>query len=110
MNPKILEISDGQNWRTKTFEIVEVQTDTFMLKSKDSHVGLLGTLNKWLKHNSKMGDYRYRVMLWERSSSMRPVLGEGMTSDFNVDLVGMNESVIENAPSSNLESMVEKAD
>jgi WD40 repeat protein len=32
-------------------------------------------------------------MLWDRSTSMRQVLSEGITSDFNLDQMGMNESI-----------------
>jgi hypothetical protein len=70
LSPKFLEISSGQNSTPIRFEIVEVEKDNFMFKTKDSHVELLGTLQEWLKSNILMGESNYSVMLWERSSSM----------------------------------------
>jgi hypothetical protein len=81
---KFLEISSGQNLPPMKFKIVEVQNDTFMLKTKDSHIGLLGTLDSWLKNNYLMDASSYSVMLWERSSTMRPVPSERMTPELNV--------------------------
>jgi hypothetical protein len=81
-----------------------------MLKTKDYHVRLLGTLNKWLRSNYSISDYSYSVMLWERSSSMRQVLSVAMTSDLNVDQMDMTEPMVENPPRPNLESMIEKVD
>jgi hypothetical protein len=63
MNPKFLEISSGQNLPQMKFEIVEVQKNSLMLKTKDSHVGLLGTLTEWLKSNYSIDESSYSVML-----------------------------------------------
>ena len=65
---KFLEIGSGQNLPAKRFEIVEVEKNIFMLKTEDSHVGLVGTIQKWLKSNNSLGDYSH--MLWGRSRSM----------------------------------------
>jgi WD40 repeat protein len=70
MSSKFLEINSGQNTPPTRFEIIEVEKDNFMLKTKDSHVGLLGTLQEWLQSNILMGESSYSLMLWERSSSM----------------------------------------
>jgi hypothetical protein len=67
MTPKFIEISSGKNSLPTRFEIVEVEKDIFMLKTKDSHVGLLKTL---LKNNDSIDESSYSVMLCERSSSM----------------------------------------
>lgn len=76
MNPKFLEISSGRNLLPTKFEIVEVEKNTFMLKTKVSYFGLLRTLNKWLKSNYFMEELSYRGELWDRSSSMRQKLSE----------------------------------
>ena len=91
MSSKFIEISSGQNLLRARFEIVEVEKNTFMLKTKNSHVGLLGTLDKWVKSNYSMDESSYSVMLWERLSSMRQVLTEAMTPDSNVDQMDMTE-------------------
>jgi hypothetical protein len=70
MNPKFIEISSGKNSPPTRFEIVEVEKDNFMLKTKDSHVGLLGALNEWLQNNILLGESSYNVILGERSSSI----------------------------------------
>jgi hypothetical protein len=129
MTPKFIEISSGQNLPPKKFEIVEVQKDHFMLKTKESHAGLLQTLDKWLQRNYSMEESAYSAMLWDRSTSMRQVLSEGITSDFNLDQMGMNESIVDVSsidsesfwdddaigqlvvgPRRNLEEMIEEAD
>jgi hypothetical protein len=92
MNPKFIEISSGQNLPIKKFEIVEVQKDNFMLKTKESHADLLQTLDKWLQTYYSIGESAYSAMLWERSSCMGQVLSEGITSDFNIDQMDMTES------------------
>jgi hypothetical protein len=48
MTCKFIEISLGQNLPPMKFEIVEVEENNFILKTKDSHAGLLETLQKWL--------------------------------------------------------------
>jgi hypothetical protein len=63
MTCKFLEISFGQNLPPTRFEIVEVQKNNFMLKTEDSHVGLLGTLKKWVQNNTPMGEISYSEML-----------------------------------------------
>jgi WD40 repeat protein len=70
MNCKFIEISSGQDSPRTRFEIVEVEKDNFMLKTKDSHVWLLGTLEKFLQRNLFMTESGYTDMLWETSSSM----------------------------------------
>ena len=89
MASKFLEISSGQNLLPTRFEITEVELDVYMLKTRDSHSGLLPTLDKWLKSNYLLGEPEYIDMLWERSSSMRPVLSECAAPDFDVDQIGM---------------------
>ena len=81
MNPKFIEICSGSNLPPKKFEIVEVQKNNFMLKTKESCAQLFQTLDNWLQTNYSMGESGYSAMLWERSSSMRQVLSEGITSD-----------------------------
>ena len=70
MTGKYLEIGSCQNSPPTRFELVEVEKDNFMLKAKDSHVALLGTLQEWLQSNILLGESGYSNMLWERSSSM----------------------------------------
>ena len=98
MTSKFLEICQGQaqgkglgqGLLPMRFEIVEVRKNRFMLKSKDSHIGLLGALDGWLQFNNSMGEYS--EMLWKRSGSLRQVLGEGVGSGFDVDRLNMTES------------------
>jgi WD40 repeat protein len=71
MHCKFLEISSGVNLLPKKFEIIQVENYTYMLKTKDSHVGLLKTLDKWVKTNYSMKESSYSVMLLERPSSPR---------------------------------------
>jgi hypothetical protein len=59
MTSKFLEIGAGQNLPPTRFEIFEVKENIFELKSKNSHVGLLETLEKWLKSNYPMGESLY---------------------------------------------------
>ncbi len=92
MTPKFIEIGSGQNLPPKKFEIIEVQKDHFMLKTKESHAHLHQTLDNWPQTYYSMGESVYGAMLWERSSSMRQVLSEGVTSDSNVDQMEMTES------------------
>jgi hypothetical protein len=92
MTPKFIEIASGQNLPPKIFEIIEVQKDIFMLKTKESHAHLHQTLDNWLQTYYRMGESDYSAMLRERSSSMRQVLSEGITSDSNVDQMEMTES------------------
>ena len=94
MPPKFIEIGSGQNLPPKKFEIVEVQKDHFMLKTKESHADLLQTLDKWLQRYYSMGESLYSAMLCKRSSSMRQVLSEGICSDFNNDQMDMTESMV----------------
>jgi hypothetical protein len=94
MTPKFIEIGSGQNLPPKIFEIVEFQKDHFMLKTKEYHADLLQTLDKWLQTYYSMGESAYSAMLWERSSSMRQVLSEGINSDSNVDRVNMPQSKV----------------
>ena len=110
MNCKFLEISSGQNLPSSEFEIVEVEKNIFMLKTQISHVRLLGTLEMWLESNYSVEESSYSDMLLKRSSSMRQVLSEDMTSDFNLDQMAITESMVENSPRPDLESMIEKAD
>jgi hypothetical protein len=70
MNSKFIEISSGRDSRPTRFEIVEIEKNNFMLKTKDSYIGLLGTLQKFLQKNLFMTESTYTDMLWEHSSSM----------------------------------------
>jgi hypothetical protein len=54
-----LEIGLGQNLHPTRFEIFEAEENIFRLKTKDSHVGLLGTLEKWIESNYSMGEYLF---------------------------------------------------
>ncbi len=65
-----------------------------MLKTKQSCAQLFQTLDNWLQRNYLVKESVYSAMLWERSSSMRQVLSEGITSDFNVDQMEMTESMV----------------
>ena len=94
MAHKFIEIGSGQNLPPKKFEIVEVQKDNFMLKTKESCAQLFQTLDNWLQTYYSIGESGYSAMLWERSSSMRQVLSEGITSDINVDQMKMTESKV----------------
>ena len=126
---KFLEISSGANLLTTRFEITEVELGVFMLKTRDSHAGILRTLDKLLKSNYSLGEPGYTDLLWERSSSMRPVLSKCAAPDLNVNQIGMtgptvgvnnipDESVWDDdatwglvaGPRMNLEEMVEEAD
>jgi WD40 repeat protein len=89
MNPKFIEISSGKNSPRTMFEIIEVEKDKFMLKTKDSHVGLYRTLQNWLQSNILLEESSYSVMLWERSSS---VIKEALNND-NL-LIGGNEELV----------------
>jgi hypothetical protein len=100
MSCKFLEISTGKNLLPKKFEMVEVEKNTFMLKTKNSHFELLGTLDNWVKSNNLMEEPSYSDVLCKRSSSIRQVLSEVD------DAIGR----IIVAPRLNLESMIEKAD
>ena len=114
---------------TTRFEITEVELGVFMLKTRDSHAGLLRTLDNWVKSNYSLGEPGYTDLLWERSSSMIPLLSECAAPDFNVDQIGMTGRTVgvnnipdESAwdddairglvvgPRGNLEEMVEEAD
>ena len=53
---KFLQIGPDQNLLPTRFEIVEFKKNIYMLKTKDAHVGLLGTLKKWLESNFSMGE------------------------------------------------------
>jgi hypothetical protein len=95
MTCKYLEISSGENLPRTRFEIVKVEKDIYMLKTIDSHVGLLGTLYKWLKSNTSMDESCYSVMLYEKPSSPIKVLSEIVTtSDFHIDQIDMTQSML----------------
>ena len=53
---KFLQIGPGQDFPPSRFEIFEIQKNIFELEDKNSHVGLLVTLEKWLKSNYPMGE------------------------------------------------------
>jgi WD40 repeat protein len=91
---KFLEISSGQNLLPTRFEITEVELNIYMLKTQDSNAGLLRTLDKWLKRNYSVKEPGYIDMLWERSSSMRQVLSEGVASELNEDQMGITGSIV----------------
>jgi hypothetical protein len=129
MSAKVLEISSGANLPPKRFEITEVEPNIFMLKTIESTRELVVTLEKWLQKYFLMGEPGYSGMLWERSSSMRQVLSEGIFRDLDVNSMSMgtsiacgNNSLDESiwhgdtfrksvaGPRGNLEEMVEEAD
>jgi hypothetical protein len=56
MAKKFLEIGPGQNLLETRVEIVKVEKNIFMLKTKISHIGLLGTLEKWLESKFSIGE------------------------------------------------------
>jgi WD40 repeat protein len=69
---KFIEISPGQNLPSKKFEIVEVEKNNFTLKTKDSHIELLVTLEEWLKINYPVGESLFiggdkKLMQWSIS-------------------------------------------
>jgi hypothetical protein len=109
MTCKFIEISSGQDLPTRKFEIVQVQKDTFMLKTKDSHIGLIGALNQLLVSNYSMDESSYSAWLWKKSSSMRWALGQGNTSNLNADHIPDLESMIKNASRRNSESMIKNS-
>jgi hypothetical protein len=100
MTCKFLEISLGKNLLPTRLEIFEVEKGIFMLKTKNSHVGLLGTLEKWLNSNNLIGEPCYKDMLWERSSSMRQMRSED--DDANGGLMVSAHPI--------LEEMIQEAD
>jgi WD40 repeat protein len=59
MAKKFLEIGPGQNLLPTRIEIVKVEKNIFMLKTKTSHSGLLKTLEKWLESKFSMGESNY---------------------------------------------------
>ena len=67
---KYVDTSSGQNLPPKIPKTAEVQKDDVLLKTKNSHNQLLGTLQKWLQSNNPMGESGYSEMLYNRSSSM----------------------------------------
>ena len=69
MTSKFLEISSGHNLPPKKFEIVEVGKDNFMLKTKNSHDELRGTLQKWLQSNNSMEELTNKDLLRQSSNS-----------------------------------------
>ena len=85
MTGKFIEISSGQDLLPTRYEIVAVEKNTYMLKTRDSYLGLFGTLEKWLENNNSMRESSYRIMLSERLRSMRKLLSESVTSDLSVD-------------------------
>ena len=90
---KFLEISLGQNVLPRWFEIVEVVKNTFVLKSKDSHVGLLGTLKKLLKSNGSMGESLFigstsKLIQWSVSQKK-------LTKDYGGIMAGYNFSMVQ---------------
>jgi hypothetical protein len=87
---KFLEISSGQNKRPNRFEIVEVEKDIYVLKTKNSHIGLVGTLDKWLKNNYSLRESSYSDMLGKRTSSPGNLLRKGVSQDLNVDYMGIS--------------------
>ena len=101
MASKFLEISSGKGLPPQRCEITEVEPDIFMLKTKESHIGLLEYLDIWLQKNYRMKQSVYSDLLWDRPSPMRQVLSAGETSILNVDQVG---------PRRNLEEMSEETD
>ena len=76
MNSKILKIGSGHNTPPNKFEIVEVEKNVFMLKTKISHFGLAAILEKWLNSNTSMEELSYCDMLWKKSRSTSQVLIE----------------------------------
>ena len=100
---KHLEIGLGIGAAPKKFEIVEVENNTFMLKTIDLHYGIFGWIDLCLKKkNSILGsshnDMSYSDMLSMRLSSMRQVLSEHDRTKILVN------------PNPNLEKMIKKAD
>jgi hypothetical protein len=103
MERKFLEIGLGMGVATKKFEIVEVEKNTYMLKTIDLYFGIFGWTDLCLKNKnsfpkSSHNDISYSEMLLQRSSSMRQVLREYDGTKCLVD------------PNCNLEKMIKKAD
>jgi hypothetical protein len=63
MTCKFLEIGPGQDLLPNKFEIVRVEKNTFMLKTKNSHFALLATLEIWLKSYNSMEESSYSDIL-----------------------------------------------
>jgi WD40 repeat protein len=59
MAKNFLEIGPGQNLLPTRIEIVKVEKNIFMLKTKISHSGLLETLENWLESKFSMGESNY---------------------------------------------------
>lgn len=103
MERKFLEIGLGMGVAKKKFEIVEIEKNTYMLKTIDLHFGIFGWTDLTLKNKnsfpkSSHNDISYSEMLSQRSSSMRQLLREYYGTKFFVD------------PNCNLEKMIKKAD
>jgi hypothetical protein len=103
MECKFLEIGLSMGVATKKFEIVEVEKNTYMLKTIDLYFGIFGWTDLCLKNKnsfpkSSHNDISYSEMLSQRSSSMRQVMRE---YDGTKCLVN---------PNCNLEKMIKKAD
>jgi hypothetical protein len=92
MSYKVLEVSSGNNMVPKKYELVEVQQNIFMLKSRESTAKLRETLNKWLQKNYSITELDYSDMLYNRSSSMRHILSEGSSRDVDIGSMTMTES------------------
>jgi hypothetical protein len=84
MASKFLEISSGKKLPRRGFEIIEVDPNIFMLKTKESHVGLLEFLEMWLEKNYRMEESEYKDILWQRSSSMIQVPSERLSPEMTV--------------------------
>jgi hypothetical protein len=84
MASKFLEISSGKELPRRGCEIIEVEPNIFMLKTKESYVGLLESLEMWLEKNYRMEESEYNDILWQRSSSMMQVLSECLSTEMNV--------------------------
>jgi hypothetical protein len=103
MERKFLEIGLGIGVATKKFEIVEVEKNTYMLKTIDLHYKISGWTDLCLEHKNSFpkisyNDISYSEMLSQRSSSMRQVPSEHYSPKCLAD------------PDHNLDEMIKKAD
>jgi len=97
MTDKFLEVNFGPGVPAKTFQLTEVQDNTFMLATRDSVIDLVETYTQWLQKNFMIRESRYQQMIQLRAGLIHD-LDEGLSSlavnsvkFTNESLMGANE-------------------